>query len=214
MIDKKYKGIIFDIDGTILNTERMNLIPLQRIIKEELNIDIKYDDLLKFKAYTGIKTLEVLGIKDIEKTYKRWVKYVNEFEEKAQLYKGFDLVIIKLYENGIKCGISSSKTKKQYEIDFIPTGLDKYIYTAVLADDTKNHKPHPEPLLIAANKMGINPKDCIYVGDTIADYKSSKCAGMDFALALWGASDLDGIHADYNLNEPIDLLKKLNISLY
>ena len=39
-------AIIFDLDGTVLNTERMNMIPLQRLIKEELGLEINYNDLL------------------------------------------------------------------------------------------------------------------------------------------------------------------------
>ncbi|MEF9990868.1 MAG: HAD family hydrolase [Romboutsia sp.] len=210
MTKKEYKCVIFDIDGTILNTERMNLLPLQRVIKEELGIEMEYDSLLKYKAYAGKKTLELLGFKEIEKTYTKWVRYVNEFEEKAQLYDGFDETIKSLYSKGIICGISSSKTRKQYEIDFLPTGLHLYMQSVVLAEDTKNHKPHPDPLLKAIEMLDIKPQECLYVGDTIADYKSSKLAGMDFALALWGASDLRDIEADYILQYPIDILKEFN----
>ena len=73
------------------------------------------------------------------------------------------------------------------------------------------HKPHPDPLLKVVDRLNELPENCVYVGDTIFDYKSSKTAGMDFALALWGASDLTGIEADYNLNEPMDILRKLVI---
>ncbi|GAA0675406.1 MAG: HAD family hydrolase [Clostridium cadaveris] len=208
---KKYKCIIFDLDGTMLNTEEMNMIPLQRLIKEELNKDISYNDLLKYKAYSGKKTLELLGFNDIEKSYSKWVKYVNEYENGAELYDGFKEVIETLDKNNILCGISSSKTRAQYEIDFFKTGLQKYMKSVILAEDTENHKPHPEPLLKVAETLEVSPKEVIYVGDTFADYNAAKSAGMDFAFAIWGASDTNGIEADYNLNEPKDLLKVLGI---
>lgn len=208
---KKYKCIIFDLDGTVLNTERMNFIPLQRLIKEEKGIDVEYESLLKYKPYAGKKTLELLGFEEIENTYEKWVRYVNEFEESASLFEGFDEVIKTLHENGIICGVASSKMKKQYEIDFIPTGLHEYMQSVVLAEDTQNHKPHPEPLLKAIELFDVEPEECIYIGDTILDFKSSKSAGMDFALAVWGAADLTGIEADYNLNHPTDLLKELGL---
>lgn len=53
----------FCLDGTVLDTERMNFVPLQRLIKEELGLEIEYDKLLKFKAYAGRRTLEELGLK-------------------------------------------------------------------------------------------------------------------------------------------------------
>ena len=208
---KKYKCIIFDLDGTMLDTEKMNMIPLQRLIKEELSIDIKYEDLLKYRAYAGKTTLKMLGFKDIEASYSKWVKYVNEYEDGAKLYEGFDEVIKGLDENGILCGIASSKMKSQYEIDFLKTGLQSYMKSVILAEDTENHKPHPELLLKAIEILNIEPKDAMYVGDTFADYKSTKAAVMDFGLAVWGATDLDGIKADHYLNTPKDILKVLNL---
>ena len=208
---KKYKSIIFDLDGTILDTEKMNFIPLQKLIKEELNKDIPYKDLLKYRANPGKITLKALGFKDIEKSYSKWVKYVYEYEEGAKLYDGFDEVIKALHSNSILCGIASSKMKDQYEIDFLKTGLHIYMKSVVLAEDTENHKPHPEPLLKALEGLNTEPHYSIYVGDTLSDYKAAKSAGMDFALASWGADDSHEIDADYILNEPKDILHILNI---
>lgn len=208
---REYKCIIFDLDGTVLNTERMNLVPLQRLIKEELGKDVIYEGLLKYKAYAGKRTLEELGFKNIEKSYEKWVRYVNDFEEGATLYEGFDEVIKTLNSKGIICAIASSKMKKQYEIDFKPTGLEKYIECAVLAEDTKRHKPYPDPLLKVTEILNINPSDCMYIGDTIFDFKATKAAGMDFGIAMWGADDLEGIKADFNFKNPRDILRELNI---
>lgn len=66
-----YKAIIYDIDGTLLNTLDMNMISLIRIIKEELNEEWSKEDVLKFAAYPGMKVMEELRIKDKEKTYAR-----------------------------------------------------------------------------------------------------------------------------------------------
>ena len=204
-------AIIFDLDGTMLDTEEMNIIPLQNLIKEELGKDVDYDDLLKYRAYAGKKTLKLLGFKDIEKSYDKWVKYVNEYKDGAKLYEGFHEVIKSLNKNGVLCGISSSKMREQYEVDFFKTGLQGYMKSVVLAEDTDNHKPHPEPLLKAVEILDIDPKDSLYIGDTIVDYKAAKSAGMDFGLAVWGAYDTSEIEADYNLNEPKDILRVLEL---
>ena len=73
------KGILFDLDGTVLNTQKMNIIPLQKLILEELGKEISYDELLEYCAYPGKETIKILGFHDIEKTYEKWVKYVINY---------------------------------------------------------------------------------------------------------------------------------------
>ncbi|WP_040214891.1 HAD family hydrolase [Clostridium polynesiense] len=208
-MNKKYKCVIFDIDGTILNTERMNIIPLMRLIKEEKGIDMTYEELLFSTSHPGRKTLELLNFEDIESSYSKWVSYINSFEEGAEMYPGMDKVIEELHKKGIICGIVSSKTISQYEIDFIPTGIDKFIKTKVLADDTLNHKPHPEPLLTILKNLSIKAEECIYIGDTLSDFHCSQAAHMAFGLALWGARNTKDINADFIFEKPEDILNLL-----
>src|SRR5699024_8295179 len=86
---KKYKAIIYDLDGTVLDTLKMNMIPLLKIIKEETGEDWSFEQVLKFASYPGMKVMEELQVKNPEETYARWVKYVNEYEDGATLYDGF-----------------------------------------------------------------------------------------------------------------------------
>lgn len=204
---KKYKYAIFDIDGTILNTEKMNIIPLMKLIKEEKGLDMSYEELTFITGNPGRKSLQQLGFENIEESYAKWVSYVNAYEEGAELYENMGKVIEKLHENNIICGIVSSKTSSQYEIDFIPTGLDRFIKAKVLEEDTKNHKPHPEPLLTIVKELGIEIENSIYIGDTLSDYLCAKNAGMDFGLALWGASNTEGIDTEIVFEKPEDILK-------
>lgn len=115
---KKYKAIIYDIDGTVLNTLNMNMYPLMKIIKEELGEDWSFEDVLKFASYPGMKVMEELHIQDKEKTYERWVKYVNEYEEGASLYDGFEEVFKQFEKAGIIQAVVSAKTKEQYQINY------------------------------------------------------------------------------------------------
>ena len=68
---RKYKAIIYDIDGTLLNTVDQNMYTLIRIIKEELGEDRTFEEVVHFTAYPGLKIIEKLGIRDVEGVYAR-----------------------------------------------------------------------------------------------------------------------------------------------
>lgn len=205
---EKYKAIIYDIDGTVLNTLNMNMYPLIKIIQEETGVTWSFEEVSRFASYPGMKVMEELEFSDTKKTYARWVQYVNEYEEGATLYDGFLEVFEVFHEKGYVQAYVSAKTKKQYEIDIISKDLDQYIETVVLFEDTDKHKPDPEPLLKCLENLNLKPENAIYIGDTLADYQAAKNAGMDFGYASWGSVSSDGIiEPKYIFDEPIDLLK-------
>ena len=207
---KKYKAIIYDLDGTVLNTINMNMYPLIKIIKEETGEDWTFEQVLKFLPYPGMKVMEELQVADKEKAYARWVKYVNEYEEGASLYPGFE-EIFEAFDGSIIQAVASAKTTAQYQIDFVAKGLDKYMKTAVLANDTVKHKPDPEPLLECLKRLSLQPEDVIYIGDAHSDYLASKNAGIDFGYAKWGSVSAKGIDKpDRVFEQPLDLLKLLS----
>lgn len=206
----KYKAIIYDIDGTVLNTLDMNMYPLIKIIKEETGEDWTFEEVIKFASYPGMKVMEELNIENKEKTYARWVQYVNDYEEGATLYSGFKEVFKQFESNKVIQAVVSAKTTQQYEIDFISTGLDQYISVAILAEHTDKHKPHPAPLLKCLEHLNLNANDVIYIGDTLSDYEAAKNAGIDFGYAKWGSVSDEGIlEPEYIFNEPKDLLQLL-----
>ena len=206
---KKYKAIIYDIDGTVLNTLNMNMYPLIKIIKEETGEDWTFEDVLKFAPYPGMKVMQELQVKDKEKTYARWVQYVNEYEEGATLYDGFEDVF-KAFDGKIIQAVVSAKTTKQYQIDFVDKGLDQYMQVAILADDTDKHKPDPEPLFECLKRINVKPSEAIYIGDALSDYLASQNAHMDFGYAKWGSVSSKGIdEPTYIFETPLELLKLL-----
>jgi len=204
---EKYKAILYDLDGTVLNTLDMNMYPLLRIIKEELKEDWTFEEVLRFAPYPGMKVMEELKIKNPEKTYARWVSYVNSYEDGASLYPGFEEVFKRIKKKNIAQAVVSAKKKDQYKIDFVAKGLDVYMRTAVLEEDTKRHKPYPDPLLEALRRLNLEADEVIYIGDSYSDYQAARAAKMDFAHARWGSlceKPMEG--ADYSLEKPEDIL--------
>ena len=204
---KQYKAIIFDIDNTLLNTLDMNMYPLIRIIKEETGQDWTFQQVLRFAVQPGLKTMKELGVQDIEKTYARWVEYVNAYEPGAIPYEGIEAVLRKIRDAGIPMAVVSSKMQDQYRIDMVENGLDVYMQTAILVEDTTHHKPHPEPILKCLERMELAPEEVIYIGDAPTDLLAAQNAGVDFGFAQWGsiqAADMSAAH--YCFQKPEDVL--------
>jgi HAD superfamily hydrolase (TIGR01549 family) len=202
-----YNCVIFDVDGTLIDTEIAVLSSLQRVVNESLNIKLSLEELSFALGIPGEVALNILGIKNVTMANIKWNEYMKDFSHHVKVFEDIEETLIKLNALGILTGIVTSKTKEELKNDFIPFGLELYLKIIVCADDTDNHKPHPEPILKLIDIIGVCPSRTIYIGDTIYDMKCANAAGVDFALALWGAKSTEGINAKYMLKTPKQILE-------
>ncbi|MDK8183269.1 HAD family hydrolase [Paenibacillus sp. UMB4589-SE434] len=205
-----YDTIIYDVDGTLIDTEQAVLGSLQKMLLTDYSQSYEREDLVFVLGIPGASALPQLGIKDIDKANERWNEYMKDFYASIKVFDGMLDVITKLHNRRVPQGIVTSKTKQELQDDFVPFGLMDYLSYAVCADDTSKHKPYPEPLLKFIQVSGTDPKRAIYIGDTIYDYECARDAGIDFGLALWGCKNQVGIDAAYRLEQPQDILNLLN----
>lgn len=204
-----YKAVIYDIDGTLLDTLKMNMVPLLKILHEEGLTDLKYESILKYASYPGRKVLDELKISNPDDVYLRWVQYVNAYEEGATLYPGIVELLKEVELLNIRQAVVSAKTMNQYRIDFVAKGLDSFMECRVLADDTSKHKPDPEPLLKCLSLLNLTNSEVCYVGDAYSDYLASNAAGIDFIYAKWNGLIDARIQAKIELNHPLELIEVL-----
>lgn len=205
---KTYKAILYDIDGTLLNTLDMNMVPLQKIIKEELNEEWPMKRVLMYASYPGRKVMEELGVQDVKGVYARWVRYVNAYEGGARMYEGIEDVLQFMQDKGIIQAVVSAKTKAQYQLDVVNKGLHRFMKTAVLAEDTQKHKPDPQPLFECLKRLHMDASDVIYIGDASSDAIAAKQAGIDFGYATWGSITREGfVDVVMTLTHPSDIKK-------
>jgi HAD superfamily hydrolase (TIGR01549 family) len=202
-----YNCIIFDIDGTILDTEIAVLSSLQKVVFEELNKNLSFYELRFALGIPGEVTLNKLGITNISDCNVKWNKYLKEYFHHVKVFDGIKETLIKLNEFGILTGIVTSKTKEEFVNDFVPFDLNNYFKEVVCADDTEKHKPNPDPILKFIELSGVDKSKTIYIGDTRYDMDCALSAGIDFALALWGAKSSAGINAKYILDNPKQVLE-------
>ena len=87
-------------------------------------------------------------------------------------------------------------------------GYDGLFDVLIAADDVKNPKPHPEPVLMALERLGVGPGAATFVGDSPHDMASGRAAGVRLAAAMWGPfsrETLEPYEPEYWLERPADL---------
>jgi HAD superfamily hydrolase (TIGR01549 family) len=206
-----YNYIIFDIDGTILDTEIAVLSSLQKLVFEELNKNLSFEELRFALGIPGEVTLNKLGITNFFYCNEKWNRYLKEYFHHVKVFDDIKDTLVKLNEMGISTGIVTSKTKEEFLNDFVPFGLINYFKLVVCADDTEKHKPNPEPILKFIELSGADKSKTIYIGDTKYDMDCAFGAGIDFALALWGAKSSIGINANYIFENPKQILELIKV---
>lgn len=200
------KCVVFDVDGTLIDTGEAIISSLEKVLKEDLGREFTAEQLTFAFGIPGAVTLEKLGIKDIESSLCKWVKYMDEFSDSMKVFDGIDNCLRIIKESGIRTGIVTSKTREEFESNFIPFGLGDYFDYVICADDTDRHKPNPEPILKLLELSGYKPADIVYIGDTRYDKECAEGAGVKFGLALWGAKCTEGFESSHIFRVPSDVL--------
>lgn len=202
------QALIFDIDGTLVDSDQAMIGSIQLALKQELGLDLSFTDL----AFTkGIPTqVSLQHFIDDPAEIDRVEEVVNHFIGKLvhteKLFPGVASTLRQLAPD-IQLGIVTSKTSEEFNNEFVPMGLMPLFDTVITASDTDRHKPHPAPLELALSRLGITATEAIYVGDTKYDLEMTHAAGAQFALARWGTAGTTTWQqeADIVLAQPTDI---------
>ena len=113
-----------------------------------------------------------------------------------------------LRAEGVGLGIATSKTRDQYNKDFCRFEIAKHFDFSITCEETDDPKPGAGPLVAYMRATGAKPEEMLYIGDAVYDAMSAKAAGVDFALATWGTSDMS-IAAKYKPKTLMSLLEMI-----
>ncbi len=110
-------------------------------------------------------------------------------------YSGADELMKELGASGAIIGVVTSKRHVSATNTLRAAGLDGHLPLLVAMEDTSEHKPNPEPLLLALARLGVRATECVYIGDAVVDVLAAKAAGMASIAVTWGAGDRDDLVA-------------------
>lgn len=217
MTDQRFAAVLFDLDGTLVDSAP-DLAGTANDMRTARGLPAA--DYASLRPMVGAGARGMLGAAfGITPAHDDFAVMRDEFLSRyearmTQLTQVFDTVwplLERLDQRGLRWGIVTNKAER-FAVPLV-AALKLAERAAVLigGDTTAHAKPHPEPLLEAARRLGVDPAGCIYVGDDLRDVQAGRAAGMATAAAAWGylgADDaIDGWGADHLLHEPVDLLK-------
>lgn len=203
----QYRHIVFDIDGTLIDTKHAVMHGLQDAVREITGRTTPIEELLFSFGIPGEEAMRILGMADPAAALAVWNRHIAKYRSTVNVFPGLREALEILARADIAgMGIVTSKTRTEYEVEFTRFDISRRFSTVITADDTNEHKPLPGPLLKYMELTGARAEETLYIGDSIYDMRCACSAGVDGALALWGAVNQD-IESTWRLKSPEDLIR-------
>lgn len=184
-----YSHIVFDVDGTLIDTFYSNMRSLQEVLKDLTGQVRSMEDLGQYFGITGLDAALQLGFADPHAALRQWEETLCKYTDHNKLYDGIEALLDRLTRAGCGLGVATSRTRAEVEADPILRSVEHYFQFIITADDTPRHKPHPDPLLRYMALAGCAPEQVLFVGDSAYDMQCAAAAGAASGLALWGAQE-------------------------
>lgn len=182
-ISEEKKAILVDLDGTIVDTEKLDDIAMQIVLKRNRILHVK-----KFIGCTLDKYIENTT-KDTKLQEKIKREFIREYEHilrNTELKANYNLLNILKKGCNLKVALVTSNNKRLTMLILAKLGIKSFFDVIITCEDVKNHKPHPEPYLKALEKLKVHPINCIAFEDTEEGLQSAKSAGLDSQKIIIG----------------------------
>jgi pyrophosphatase PpaX len=183
----RFPVVLFDLDGTVVDSGAIILASMRHATREVLGQEYTDEDLLKAVGGPGLETQMAAFAPDRVDELVRVYRAHNELlHDELEECEGMGEVLVRLRDEGRRLGIVTAKRRSTVELAFAHVPVAHLFEAVVGSDETERHKPHPEPLLLAAERMGADPAETAYVGDSPFDIRAAKAAGMHAIGVTWG----------------------------
>lgn len=201
-----YKHLIFDIDGTLVDNEKVVIATWQETILQLFGKHYETSDLNFVLGIPGVTTMERLGAENPQEAFVVWGQNFIKHKAEIELFPHIEHTIAALKSKGLDLGLVTSRTHDELNNDFALGEIIEHFDTIICVTDAPRPKPNPDPLLVYLERCGLSPDEVLYIGDSDYDYHCAKNAKVDFGVASWGDNRISHTDARFSFNSPMDIL--------
>jgi phosphoglycolate phosphatase len=209
------EAILFDLDGTLLDSAPDMLAAVNRLLAAH-GMDRMTLERIRPHVSKGSRAMLAAAFPQSSDREREALvpdflaAYQDEMGRHSRLFDGVESVLDTLESRGIRWGIVTNKPEYLARRVMPQLGWERRCAVLIGGDTLAHAKPHPLPLLAAAESLDAVPENCDYVGDDQRDIQAAQAAGMCSIAALWGYRSADELpmqwEADHSIEQPRDLL--------
>jgi len=206
----RFNVIIFDLDGTLIDTNGLIVATFQSVIKQELGLELSPNDLYPHFGEPLPVTMARFSpnrVEELTNAYRKW--NAVQHDQLLRQFDGIHEMVDELKQAGVRLGIATSKRTEMARRGLRVSNLEHYFEAVVGMDETELHKPNPDPALLALSRLGESPGDnVLMVGDSQFDILCGRSAGLKTAAVGWTMINREKLSQslpDYWIEHPKDL---------
>jgi pyrophosphatase PpaX len=192
----RFRIVLFDLDGTLIDSGPIILASMQHAVRTVLGREIPLEELGMTIGGQGIVAqMQAIDAEHAEALLEAYKEHNDGLHETLEAFDELLALLPGLEAEGRKLGIVTAKRHRT-----VGLALERFPALAgsfdvvVAHEDTDRHKPDPEPVLLAVEKLHGVPEDAVYIGDSPFDIGAAKAARVYAVAVGWG-----GIHSDERL---------------
>ena len=179
---KNIKAVLFDFDGTLLNTNALVFASYNYAFNKVFGRDITEEEIHSLFGRPLYSSLADFGEEHQDALFVAYREFNGEnLETMVEPFEHTTDGVRMIKALGYKTGIVTSKRMETLLSGMKKLNLENGFDIIITPEDTKKHKPDAGPLLEACRRLGILPEECLYVGDSIFDFECAKNAGAHMA---------------------------------
>jgi pyrophosphatase PpaX len=183
----RFSTVLFDLDGTVVDSGAIILASMRHATREVLGRDYSDEELLQSVGGPGLEAqMSALAPDHVDRLVDVYRAHNEPLHDELEACVGMEGVLVRLHEEGRCLGIVTAKRRSTVELAFERVPLGHLFEAIVGGEETERHKPDPEPLLLAAERLGAKPAETAYVGDSPFDIRAAKAAQMHAVAVTWG----------------------------